>query len=140
MGKVHEYLLGIVFDFRKERSLQVTMYEYINGLLKEANKQGISGISEIPAGPNLYKVNKDKPKLGEEEKEKEWFHYITVKLLFLSKQTHPDIMTAIAFLSTQVWEPDEDDKTKLSIVRQCLRGMRGLPLIIKTDDTKSARW
>ena len=41
------------------------------------------------------------------------FHTIVAKGLFLCKRARPDIMTAIAFLCTQVREPDVDDWSKL---------------------------
>jgi len=41
------------------------------------------------------------------------FHHITAKLLFLAKRARPDILTTVAFLTTRVKDPDEDDWNKL---------------------------
>ena len=37
---------------------------------------------------------------------------VIAKLLFLCKRAHPDIQTAVAFLTTRVMAPDEDNYKK----------------------------
>ena len=37
------------------------------------------------------------------------FHRVTAQLLFVSQQARRDIQTEVAFLTTRVKEPDEDD-------------------------------
>ena len=49
-----------------------------------------------------------------------YFHTFVAKLLYLSKRTRPDILTLVAFLTTRVQSPTEDDRAKLH------KGMRYL--------------
>ena len=44
------------------------------------------------------------------------FHHNIAKLLFLCKQAHPDLQMSVAFLSTNVKSPDEDDYKKFARV------------------------
>ena len=52
------------------------------------------------------------------------FHHNVAKLLFLCKQARPNIQTAVAFLTTCVMAPDEDDYKKLARVMRYLRGTK----------------
>jgi hypothetical protein len=53
-------------------------------------------------------------------------------LLFLTKRARPDILTAVAFLTTRVSEPTEDDKKLLRVLRY-LNGTQHLGLRIQAD-------
>ncbi len=44
--------------------------------------------------------------------EKEYFHSMVAKLLYLAKRVRPDTLTAISFLATRVREPTEQDLAK----------------------------
>ena len=44
------------------------------------------------------------------------FHHIEAKLLYLSRRTHQDIQSAVAFLCTRVQKLDMDDYKKLAKV------------------------
>ncbi len=48
--------------------------------------------------------------------QKNWFHYTVAQLLKLSTRARRDIQTPVAFLTTRVKEPDEDDWGKLKQV------------------------
>ena len=62
------------------------------------------------------------------------FHHNVAKLLFLCKWAHPDIQTAVVFLTTLVMAPDEDDYKKLARVMKYLRGTRTMPLTLEADN------
>ena len=49
-------------------------------------------------------------------------------------------MTAIAFLSTRVREPDEDDWKKLVRLLRYLKGTRDLFLTLQADDSSLVKW
>ena len=76
----------------------------------------MKGASVTPAANDLFNVNPDCRKLGEEKVSQ--FHHLTSKLLYLSKHARPDLQTAVSFLTMRVREPDEDDYRKLG---QCIR-------------------
>ena len=69
------------------------------------------GQAVTPAADYLFEVN-DQPNLLNSEKT-DFFHHMVAKLLFICKRGRPGIQTAVAFLCTQVKEPDEDDYKKL---------------------------
>lgn len=71
----------------------------------------MDGKVATPAAEHMFKVNKDAEKLGTDDKD--IYHSTTTKLLFLCKRLCLDIQTPVAFLCTQVCEPDVDDMKKL---------------------------
>jgi hypothetical protein len=114
-GKVHDYL-GMTLDFSLEGKVMVKMDEYVQEILEVAQSD-MSGESATPAADHLFTVNKD---AGEEhllgKEDWEYFHTMTAKLLFLSKRARPDIQTPVAFLTTRMKRPDQDDYKKLARV------------------------
>ena len=64
------------------------------------------------------------------------FHTFTAKGLFVCKRGRPDVQTAIAFLTTQVKEPDEDDWKKLVRMMTYLRDTKSMVLTLEADDLK----
>ena len=119
--------LGMVLDFRKEGSCLVTMPAYQESILSDYN---ISGSVATPADVHLFDV-RDSPRLSSERAQA--FHSCVAKLLFLTKRARPDILTAVAFLTTRVSEPTEDDEKKLLRVLRYLNGTQHLGLRIQAD-------
>jgi Reverse transcriptase (RNA-dependent DNA polymerase) len=111
-GQTHDYL-GMVLDFSTEGKCKINMKNYIEEILEE-HLPADSGIVNTPAATHLFNINEIATKLNANEAEK--FRQITAKLLFLSERGRPDIQTAVAFLTTRVKGPDEDDKKKLARV------------------------
>ena len=56
------------------------------------------------------------------------------------KRARPDIQTAVAFLTTRVMAPDEDDYKKLARVMKYLRGTRTMPLTLEADNLQLVKW
>ena len=111
-GKNHTHL-GMLFDFGRKGEVKIRMLDYVMDIIKYF-PETIIKVKEIPAQDCLFKVRE------EEEKEKilpqekaEQFHAFVVTLLLLCKRRRPDIQTAIAFLTTRVRKPDQDDWKKL---------------------------
>jgi hypothetical protein len=111
-GKVHEYL-GMTINYSIPGKVQFTMNQYIKEMLEEAPSD-MNGIAITPAADHLFTVNNELTLLSTEDGET--FHHLTAKLLHLSKRARPDIQTAVAFLTTRVQAPDEDDWKKLGRV------------------------
>ena len=110
-GKVHRYL-GMVLDYSIDGKVQVSMNDYVEDLLMSL-PDAMAGESSTPAGNHLFTVNPDAEHLSASESE--MFHHYVAKLLFLGKRARPDMQTAVAFLSTKVKGPDQDDIKKLSV-------------------------
>ena len=68
------------------------------------------------------------------------FHTYVAKALFLCKQARPNIQTAVAFLTTQVKGPDQDDWKKLVRMISYLKGTSKLVLTLEADKINVLKW
>jgi len=137
-GKTHRYL-GMMLDYSMSGKVQINMSDYIDEMLKSL-PEDMSGESSTPAGNHLFTVNPVAVALSSSESD--MFHHYVAKLLFLCKRARPDLQTAVAFLSTRVRAPDQDDLKKLGRAMRYLRFTRHLPLTLEADDDGgvSPRW
>ena len=137
-GKVHDYL-GMELDFSNVGTVQIKMPKYVDEMIesfphsKELQREVVS-----PASEHLYLINEKGTKIDSERADT--FHTIVAKGLFLTKRARPDIMTTIAFLSTRVREPDEDDWKKLIRLLRYLKGPRNLFLTLQADNSSLVKW
>ena len=135
-GKLHEYL-GITIDFAKDDCLLFTMYNYIEDVLKETT-DNMNGIAVTSASDNLFQVDTIAIRL--DDKMAEYFHCMTVQLLFVSKRAQPDIQVAFTFLCTCVKASNVDDYKNLTCVIKYLREIIHLPLLIGWDESRTLTW
>jgi hypothetical protein len=136
-GKVHEYL-GMTIDFSDPGKVKFTMIDYIQRLLDEAPAD-MDGISPTPASLHLFTINETNP-VKLDEATSQTFHHLVAKLLFLCKRTRPDTQTGVAFLTTRVQAPDQDDYKKLGRVVKYLRGTIDMPLTLEADSSHIIKW
>ena len=137
-GKVHDYL-GMTLDFSTPGEVKVTMLDYIKDMINEFNQHDSTGkISKIPASEDLFKVDPDSPLLNAELAGV--FHSIIAKGLFLIKRARPDGAVPIAFLSTRVKNPTDQDWKKGRKFIRYLQGCPELPLILKADNLAVLKW
>jgi hypothetical protein len=73
------------------------MEGYVNELFEVYD---VEGCAATPATEKLFIISEDSESLSGEMKER--FHSRVAKLLYLAKRVRPDILTAIAFLSTRI--------------------------------------
>jgi hypothetical protein len=64
-----------------------------------------------PASKDLFTIKEGDTTLN--DKERQFFHTVVAKLLYLSKRTRPDILTTTSFLCTRVSKATVSDKRKL---------------------------
>lgn len=126
-GEIHSYL-GMVFDFSGEE-LKISMPGYESDFLQS---YGVTGTAITPATNELFVIRDGAAPLDPEKALE--FHSIVAKLLYLAKRTRPDILTSIAFLSTRVQAPTEDDYKKLGRVLKYLNGTRGKGIALGASD------
>ena len=136
-GKVHDYL-GMNIDFSVDGSVSFDMPKYVNNLIDECPPDLRNGPCNSPAANHLFQVNDKAGKLNEEQTEQ--FHHLVAKLLYLAKRTRPDLQTAIAFLTTRVQSPDEDDYRKLGRCLRYLAATKEMKLTISADSLTTIRW
>lgn len=133
---MHDYLCT-TFNFSEEGAVKITMKDYINKMLDEV-PDNMGGKKATPGGKHLFMVS-NKPKLLDEV-DANIFHQHTAKLLFLSKRAQPDLHTAVAFLTTQIRLPDEEDYKKFPRCMKYFRGMPGLLLRLEVDKVHVVKW
>jgi hypothetical protein len=135
-GDVHDYL-GITIDYSQKSKVLFTMYDYLEDILEDM-PDDMNGTSPTPASDNLFEVDEDSPPLN--EKESDFFHRTTARLLFAAKRARPDLQVAIAYLCTRVKSPNRSDYRKLTRVIKYLRLTISIPLILGWDGTGQFTW
>jgi hypothetical protein len=102
--------LGMLIDNSHEHYIKITMPQFIDDIIADMNISP-QDRSLTPASSKLFNIKTDDVPLSSEEKEV--FHTIVAKLLYLSKRARPDILLAATFLCTRVMSPGKDDMKKL---------------------------
>jgi hypothetical protein len=106
-GKIHEYL-GMTLDYSTCGQVSITMIKYIKEILQlYSEHDNNDSTAKTPAAEHLFKVNEEAPPLTQDQAT--IFHNFVAKCLFLTKRARPDIATAVAFLTTCVKGPDQDN-------------------------------
>ena len=127
-GKIHSYL-GMTIDFNHSYGVALTMKRYEDEILKDYN---VKGTASTPASQSLFKVDQNIEPLSKDKAKV--FHSAVAKLLYLAKRTRPDLLTAIAFLSTRVSKSTYEDEEKLKRVLRYLNGNRGRAIVLEVGD------
>ena len=110
-GKQHDFLC-MHLDFSTKGWLALTMFPYIKEVVKDFTEYDMSSrTTKTPASDHLFQVNPDAELLSQTEKA--MFHNFIARALFLTKQACPDITTVVAFLTTCITNPNQDDWKKL---------------------------
>ena len=99
----------MLFRSTTNGKLKVNMTEYVKSMVNDFPDK--LSKSNYPWNENLFKVDTKSPKLLKDKRE--LFHTFVAKGLFVCKRARPDIQPAIAYLTTRVREPDEQDWFKL---------------------------
>ena len=134
-GKEHKFL-GMNFKFNDDK-VSIEMKSYVQDMIDTCPEK-ITSKAVTPAAAHLFKVREDCGKL--DDKKASVFHTVTAKGLFLSKRARPDILTTIAFLSTRVKEPDEDDWKKMIRLLNYLNGTKNLIMSFSVDNLNILKW
>ena len=104
-GSKHTYL-GMDLDYSEAGKCKITMSGYTKEVI-DGFPEVIEGTAATPAADHLFQTREDGKRLPEEQAAA--FHRTTAQLLFLSGRVRRDIQTAVAFLTTLIKQPDEDD-------------------------------
>ena len=117
-------------DFNTPGTLEIDMSDYIQVILQDTPAK-LRGASMVPAAKHLFTTHPNAPKINPQEQE--IFHHLTMQLMYLSQRGRPDIRTAVAFLSSRVVNPDQDDYMKLGKVIKYLENTIHLTLRLQAD-------
>ncbi len=137
-GRKHDYL-GVDMEFNEDGTLDVSMFKYLSNVINEFPEK-IEGRAATPAAGHLFEIRDEKEAVALEEERALAFHHTVAQLLFMSTRARRDIQTAVAFLTTRVKNPDEDDWGKLKRVLKYLNGTRYLKLKLSVDNLGMLKW
>ena len=126
MGRKHDYM-GVVMEFCEDRALEISMFNYLNNVIEDF-PEVIRGRAATPAHDKLFEIRDDEEVKKLNKEQALAFHHTVAHLLFMATRARRDIQTAVAFLTTRVKSPDEDDWGKLKRVLKYLNGTRYLKL------------
>ncbi|KAG7361759.1 hypothetical protein IV203_036860 [Nitzschia inconspicua] len=115
------------------------MSDYIQSMIDTFPSKELKGKSvSSPWNDNLFKVTKGSNKL--EKKKAEQFHTATAQGLFACKRARPDINPVIAFLTTRVKEPTQEDWMKLVRMMKYLLKTKLDSLTLKLSNDMIIKW
>ena len=114
-GMVNDYL-GIDVDYSREGVVQLSMMKHLEKIFSDF-PEDIGRASSSPTSDHLFQVRDPEEterlaKFLPPEKVAQ-FHHTVAQLLFIPGKVRRDVQTAVAFLTTRVKKPDEDDWGKL---------------------------
>ena len=137
-GKIHEYL-GIMLDYSVPGKVSIDMIDYIQSMVNNFPQEHLKGVQVAsPWSKNLFKVNDTSLRLTTEEVEQ--FHTSTAQGLFACKRGWPNIAPAIAYLTTWVWNPNQDDWMKLVQLMKFLKQTVKDWLTLQSDGARTYKW
>jgi hypothetical protein len=110
-------------EFCDDGALEVSMIKYLKNVIKEF-PEVIKGRAATPAHEKLFVIRDEKDARRLSEEQALAFHHTVAQLLFMATRARRDVQTAIAFLTTRVKSPDEDDWGKLKRVLKYLNGTK----------------
>jgi hypothetical protein len=105
IGLIHNYL-GITINFNERNKMKFTMFDYLKDILSEIPSD-MEGIVRTPAQDDLFTINESSPLLN--EKDADFYHRTTARLLFAAKRAHRDRQVAVAYMCTRVKAPTVSD-------------------------------
>ena len=115
------------------------MRDYVKKTIDEFPEY-IDRIASTPATENLYKIRDRDIAQPLTNEMAAAFHHTVAQLLFMSSRARKDIQTAVAFLTTRVKGPYEDDWGKVKRVLKYLNGTRNLDLTLSANDLGAITW
>ena len=136
-GNVHDYL-GMTIDFSDDGKVKFDMRSYVTSMIEEFQEfQPLTKPATTPAANDLFDVGS-----GEEltREQRELFHRLVAKGLFLCKRSRPDIHLAITVLATRVKAPNTSDWNKLVRLMRYLLGTREMVLTLSADNLHTIKW
>jgi hypothetical protein len=137
-GKIHEYL-GMKLDYSIKGQVSIDMVDYITSIVDHFPSEELQGAEVAsPWNEHLFKVDEESPPLDKEKAE--LFHTVTAQGLFACKRARPDISPAIAYLTTRVRNPNQDDWKKLVRMMKYLKQTKKDRLTLRADGSKTLKW
>jgi hypothetical protein len=138
LGQKHDYL-GVDMEFCEDGGMEVSMFKYLKGVIDNF-PETITGCAATPVHDKLFEIRDEKEARKLSKERSLAFHHMVAQLLFLATRSRRDIQTAVAFLTTRVRSPDEDDWGKLKRILKYLNGTRYLKLRLTVESLGVLKW
>ena len=135
-GRRHDYL-AMIMIFVGDGTVIIDMSYYVKKMVAEFPSKLRDGI-RCPWTERLFKVDDKSPELNESQSKT--MYTFVMKGMFVCKRSRQDIQPAIAFLSTRVQRPTEQDYQKLVRLMSFLKTTSDDVLILGADDEQSNEW
>ena len=107
------------------------VHDPIENIVKDFSEEIASTVT-TPAVEHLFQI--------QDQNKGTCFHHTIAQLLFVSAMARQDIQTSVAFSTTRVKGPDEDDWGKLKMVLKYLNGTKPLKLTIHAWKLDVVKW
>jgi hypothetical protein len=141
-GDVHDYL-GVDHDYSEKGVVKMSMMGHLEKIFQDF-PEDIGKTSSSPASEHLFQVRDpaETEKLGKflSKEKAQQFHHAVAQTLFVSTRVRRDVQTVVAFLTTRVKRPDEDDWGKLKRLLKYLKGTKHMKLTLSVDTLSVIRW
>jgi hypothetical protein len=126
-GKEHVYL-GMHIIKSGDGTIQLDMKKYLKEIVEDTHT---TATANTPAATALFEVP-EAPPLS--HKEAEAFRSMVARLLYAGTHVRPDLMLALAFLTSRAQAPTESDQAKLTRLLQYVNGTLDLTLKINAGN------
>jgi hypothetical protein len=141
-GDVHDYL-GMDLDYSETGVVILSMNQQLEKVFTNF-PEDIGRLASSPASDHLFQIrdHEETEKEGKflDDEKKSQFHHTVAQLLFITCRVRGDIATPVAFLTTRVKKPDEDDWGKLKRVLKYLKGTKYMKLTLNVSDLNNICW
>jgi hypothetical protein len=134
-GKRHTFL-GMVFEFRDNRTVQISMSDYLRDAMETLGLNITKSVS-TPAKKALFDIDEASMKLTSDDLDK--FHATVAKLLYVATHARADILLTVIFLCTRVAKATTEDRDKLKRLLEYVRGTMELTYTLGADNLLSYR-
>jgi hypothetical protein len=119
----------MVFDFGISKKVRVSMPAFVDSILDDFR---VNGPKKSPSDKSLFEVDKESETLNQREREN--FHSMVAKILYLGKRCRPDILAVVSFLTTRVMAPTRQDLKKLERAIAYLKGTKALGIVLECGE------
>jgi hypothetical protein len=124
--------LGMEIEQISGKRISISMDKFINNLLESFPVPSTS--RSTPVSDKIFVIDPDSELLSSEKRE--IFHSVVASCLYLSVKVRKDISVAVAFLSSRVQKPADDDMGKLTHLMQYIRTTSDRKLILGGESTQ----
>ena len=135
-GDKHRHL-GVTMDHGTKGKVKIDVTDGVEEMMEEFPCHLSDRVTKTPATDDIFVVNESP---GLDVQRAAVLHKFVAKSLFLCKRARPDTQVPVAFLTTRVKEPTEQDWFKLLRMMKCLKSTKKEMLTLSADNLHMMKW